>query len=207
MIPEDPLVVPRRCVALVLGWEDVGIRATVGGALALGYHVHEPRATRDIDLNVALDKSAALPALRTLPEGPQWDEEDLAAIERDGQVRLWWPVPGQQRMPLDLFFAEHQFHRVATDRALWVPMLDAEVPILSATDLTVFKALFDRPKDWVDIGEMVSYGPPSLDLENAAHWVSAIVGDSDVRVARLRDLAEHPPEPPAQFTWRDLPSQ
>ena len=76
-----------------------------------------------------------------------------------------------------------------TDRALWVPMLDAEVPILSATDLTVFKARFDRPKDWIDIGEMASYGAPSLDLDEAARWVGEIVGD-DPRVERLLELKQ-----------------
>jgi len=108
-------------------------------------------------------------------------------IGRDGQIRLRWPIPGQEYLPLDLFFAEHEFHTIAIDRALWVPMLDAEVPILSATDLTVFKALSDRPRDWVDIGEMVAYGAPSLDLDEAAHWVHEIVGD-DPRVQRLLDL-------------------
>lgn len=52
---------------------------------------------------------------------------------------------------------------------------------------TVFKAFSDRPKDWVDIGEMASYGAPSLNLEEAAHWVREIVGD-DPRVQRLLGL-------------------
>ena len=189
MIPEEPLVVPRRAIAVVRALETASIRSVIGGALALAYHVEEPRATRDIDLNIALPREDAERALRLLPPGAVWDRASVAAIHRDGQVRLLWPIPDQQDLPLDLFFAEHEFHRVVTDRALWVPMLDAEVPILSATDLTVFKMLNDCPKDWVDIAEMASYGPPSLDLDDAAHWVHEIVGD-DPRIGRLLALKQ-----------------
>ena len=183
----DYLVVLRRAIEVQQRLAADGIRSVIGGALALAYHVEEGRSTQDVDLNVLLPKQEARRVLDLLPDDVNWGDDHLAAIARDGQVRIMWDVESPPAMPLDLFFAEHEFHTVVTDRALWVPMLDAEVPILSATDLTVFKALFDRPKDWVDIGEMASYGAPSLDLDEAARWVREIVGD-DPRVQRLLDL-------------------
>jgi len=181
----DFVVVLNRAIDVQQRLAADGIRTAIGGALALAYHVEQARSTQDIDLNVLLPKQEAARVLRLLPDDVGWKPTHLAAIERDGQVRIMWDVDEPPPMPLDLFFAEHEFHQVATDRALWVPMLDAEVPILSATDLTVFKALFDRPKDWVDIGEMVAYAAPSLDLAEAGRWVAEIVGADDPRCARL----------------------
>jgi len=183
----DYVVVLHRAIDVQQRLAADGIRSVIGGALALAYHVSEARSTQDVDLNVLLPKEQAGRVLALLPDEVAWGESHRAAIEKDGQVRIMWDVDAPPPMPLDLFFAEHEFHQVVTDRALWVPMLDAEVPILSATDLTVFKALFDRPKDWIDIGEMASYGAPSLDLDEAARWVREIVGE-DPRIQRLLDL-------------------
>ena len=91
-------------------------------------------------------------------------------------------------MALDLFFAEHELHDVVQQRAVTVPMGETTVRVLSATDLTVFKALFDRPKDWVDIQAMLDAHDSSVDPDEAASWVARIVGKSDQRVKRLRGL-------------------
>lgn len=186
----DGFVVPRRAIAVYRSLAAAGIRSAIGGALALAYHVEDPRATRDIDLNIALPKERASEALEALPVGPVRTADDLAHILRDGQVRLFWPLDDGTRLPLDLFFAEHQFHHVVADRTIMVPMLDTEVPIITATDLVVFKARHDRGKDWVDIEEIVTYAPPSFDVDEAVHWLGVIVGPTDSRIARLRDLAQ-----------------
>lgn len=201
----DPLVVLRRAVEVHHALAAAGIRTAIGGAIALAFHVEEPRATRDLDVNISLDKSDASRALAALPEGAEWGPADLEAIARDGQVRLYWPVPGKTRMPLDLFFAEHEFHRVLARRVLTVPMLDSEVAIVSATDLVVLKALFDRGKDWADIEEIVQFAPPSYDLDEAVRWIGRIVGPDDSRIARLRAIPTVRPEPPNPF--RDLRRQ
>jgi hypothetical protein len=61
----------------------------------------------------------------------------------------------------------------------------------------VLKALFARPRDWVDIEAMVE--ARSLDVDEAMRWVREIVGE-DPRVERLAELrasrrsqAEPPP--------------
>lgn len=165
-----------------------GISCEIGGALALGYHVDDPRATRDIDINVGLDKREAERALAALPAEVPVEDRHRAAIARDGQVRIMWPVDGAAALPLDLFFAEHEFHRLVHERAMTVPMRDEAVRILSATDLTVFKALFNRPKDWIDIQTMLDAHDSSVDLAEAARWVGQIVGGDDERTRRLHEL-------------------
>ncbi|MDT0203441.1 hypothetical protein [Nocardioides sp. AE5] len=166
-----------------------GVRNAIGGALALGYHVDDARSTQDIDLNITLPKESAAQALEALPADVPWDQPHLQAILRDGQVRIMWPVPDEPPMPLDLFFAEHAFHHVVADRTITVPMLDAQIQVLSATDLVVFKSLFDRRKDWADIEEVVRHAPPSFDLAEAVRWLIEILGPEDSRIATLRSLA------------------
>ena len=187
MINSDLVI--SRTLSVYRALADAGIDCEIGGALALAYHVDDPRTTRDIDLNLALVKGDAQLALRALPDDVPWDGATMAAIARDGQVRIKWPVDGAAPLPLDLFFAEHDFHRVAHDRAVSVPMREDTVRVLSATDLTVFKSLFNRPKDWIDIQTMLDAHDSSVDIEEAAAWVGRIVGQDDQRVTRLRSLA------------------
>ncbi len=165
-----------------------GIDNAIGGALCLGYHIDDPRGTQDIDINVSLPAVRAREALSVLPPDVPWDKETVAAIERDDQVRIMWPIPGQLPMPLDMFFAANDLHDVARARAIPVPMADATVKVLSATDLTIFKALFSRGKDWVDIQAMLDAHDSSVDVDEAVHWVSKIVGKDDPRTLKLAGL-------------------
>ena len=58
--------------------------------------------------------------------------------------------------------------------------------ILGADELLVFKAFFDRRKDWADIEEIVRAG--AVDVHQAMGWLVDLLGTDDDRVERLRDL-------------------
>ena len=152
-----------------------------GGALALAFHVESPRATADIDLNIALPVAAAREVLTALPRGVAWSEADVTAVQRDGQVRVLW-----DGTPLDLFFPQDALHELVAARTIQVPFRGGSIPIISATDLTIFKTLFDRPKDWVDISEMLAYG--TVDAAEALRWVRRLLGRTDPRCVRLAGL-------------------
>ena len=62
------------------------------------------------------------------------------------------------------------------------------IRVLCPGDLAVFKAMFDRPKDWVDIATMVDAN--ALDVELAAERLARVLGTDDARVDRLRHLAQ-----------------
>lgn len=181
----------------VLGLHDALDRGQVphafGGALALALHVEQPRGTADIDVNISLPTARAAIVMGALPVEVEHDAASMKAIERDGQVRLWWG-----RTPLDLFFPQHLLHQVVASRTMLMPLGSGTIPVLSATDLTIFKALFDRTKDWADIEEMVAFGSP--DIPEALAWLEAIVGLDDPRVERLR--AVRPPD--VDQTWRSV---
>lgn len=183
----SPLVL-QRAVELCGALEAAGFAYALGGALALGYHVEEPRGTRDIDVNVTLDPGRVQELFAVLPADLPWTEADLAHVQREGQVRLRWPVEGDLELPVDLFLVQHELHRVVASRTELVPMLGRQVPVLSATDLTIFKALFDRGKDWADIEEMLRYG--KVDEVEVERWLTELLGSDDARLGRLAELRE-----------------
>ena len=53
-----------------------------------------------------------------------------------------------------------------------MPFGDATIPILAAEHLIVCKAVFNRPKDWVDIDAMLR-GGAELDVAEVLRWVAA----------------------------------
>ncbi len=183
----SPLIVLERTVLLHRLLEAAGVGHAVGGALALAYHVSEARATRDIDLNVGVDATAPEELFRLLPGDVPWGPLEIQRVQESGQVRLLWPHPdGQPPIPLDLFFPQSDYHHEVTRRAEWVAMLDDVVPIVSATDLMVFKMLFDRRKDWADIEELLRYG--KVDVEAARGALTDVVGSDDLRQNKLDEL-------------------
>lgn len=186
----SPLIVLERAVLLHEHLEVAGIPHALGGALALAFHVEAARGTRDIDLNVTIDPEHPESLFEALPEGLPWTAGDVEQVRRSGQVRLLWPHPDgppTQPIPVDLFTPQDDFHAVVASRTELVPMLGTTVPIISATDLTIFKALFDRSRDWADIEELLRYG--RVDLEEVRQWLVAFVGAEDHRLARLEDIS------------------
>jgi hypothetical protein len=67
-----------------------------------------------------------------------------------------------------------------------VPFEGRAIPVLSCTGLTVFKAMFHRPRDWVDIEAMVE--ARAIDLDEAIKWVSEMAGADSVNARRLAEL-------------------
>lgn len=183
----SPLIVLERAVEVHRLFEAAGVPHAIGGALALAYHVGEARTTRAIDLNVSGDPQNAAALFGLLPPDMPWSASDVETVRTTGQVRLWWPLPsGQPPIPLDLFFPQSPLHLLVNQRAERVAMLDAIVPILSATDLMVFTMLFDRRKDWADIEELLRFG--KVDVAEARRWLTEVVGSDDPRQQRLDEV-------------------
>ena len=151
-----------------------------GGAIALAYATEEPRGTRDVDVNVFVAPAAVDEVFAALPAGVVHTPDDHRAVLADEQVRLWW-----DDTPVDLFFAAHPFHLAAGKRSRAVDFDGTPIRVLAAGDLAVFKVLFDRPKDWVDIATMIDSG--TLDVAEAARQVESLLGE-DPRVERLRSM-------------------
>lgn len=170
-----------------------GIEHAFGGAIALAYAVPEPRATIDIDINISVPVGQAGRVVEALPEGVVARPGVKERIAADGQDRLRWGV-----VPLDLFFPQHEFHSIVAGRTISEPFRDAVIKVITPTDLTVFKALFNRRKDWADIESMLRAGV--VDEAEAIRWTRTIVGDdhpSHMELVRLIDEVRSSPGPTA----------
>ena len=126
-----------------------------------------------------------LSVLAALPADVVATDDDRQGIEREGQARLWWGDT-----PIDIFFDVHEFHRQVGAGIRMVSFLERRVPVLACTDLAVFKAMFNRTKDWADIEEMVAAG--TLDSSRALLWLSRLLGPTDEATLRFAALVDHP---------------
>lgn len=178
----------ERIVAIHAALDTARVPHAFGGAIALAYWTENPRGTSDIDVNVFVKASECEAGLRALPPGVGWGEEDRKAIERDGQRRLWW-----DGTPVDVFFDYRSIHAEAAAHRRYVSFEGAEIPILGPTELAVFKAIFDRTRDWADIEEMARNG--TLDANAVKTTVAAMVGQDDPRLARLAEAAQRGASP------------
>ncbi|MEA2273469.1 MAG: hypothetical protein QOI98_2177 [Solirubrobacteraceae bacterium] len=154
-----------------------------GGAIALAFWTVEPRGTRDIDVNVFVDAEDCERVLRVLPAGIDQPPGTADRIRRDGQIRLWW-----DDTPVDLFFDYDPVHADAARHRQTVPFEGTRIPILAATELAVFKVMFDRTQDWADIEAMVAAG--TLDVDAVRATLRRMLGADDPRFARLDDAVE-----------------
>src|SRR5439155_11653561 len=171
-----------RLLAVHGALEGAGFAHAFGGAIALAYCTQDPRGTRDLDVNVFAEPSRAGEVLAALPEGVMIGAADVRAAERDGQVRVWW-----EDTPLDVFLDVHRFHRQVAKGVRTVPFAGREIPVLGCTAVVVFKAVFDRTRDWADIEAVAEAG--SADFAEANTWVQRMVGRDDPVSQRLTELA------------------
>jgi hypothetical protein len=171
----------ERLVAVHDALTAAGVPHAFGGAIALAYCTEEPRGTRDIDVNLFVGATTAREVLATLPDGVTVRPVEIQAAERDGQVRVWWGDT-----PLDLFFAVHEFHRDVEAGIRWVPFVGREIPVIDCAAVVVFKALFNRTRDWADIEAVVD--AKAVDGDRALRWIERLVGPDDPITTRLAGL-------------------
>ena len=162
-------------------------RATIphafGGALALAYYT-APRATIDIDVNVFVGSDKYERVRRALAKVGVDTIPDKDAVVERGQLRSWWGST-----PVDVFFAYDLIHEEMRARSRVVPFGDARIPILAPEHLLVVKAVFDRPKDWIDIEEML-VAVDDVDLVEIRRWMAHLVRSEDPRARRVEELIE-----------------
>jgi len=152
-----------------------------GGAIALAYCTEEPRGTRDLDVNIFVDAAKAERTLSCLPPDVRVTEEDVAKVKRDGQTRLDWGG-----IPVDVFLNNVPLHEAVAEAVVWVPLEGREIPVLDCASLAIFKAFFDRTKDWADMEAIAQATPEDIDL--AAATIADLVGPNDPAVKRLESL-------------------
>ena len=172
---------PQKMLAIHDGLSRAGVDHAFGGALALAWCTRQARGTIDVDVNVFVGPDRTDDALAALPDGIVATDSDRALLVRDGQARLWWGST-----PVDVFLNTTAFHERVAGRVRWEPFADAQLPFLACEDVAVFKAFFNRTKDWADLEAMQEAG--TLDVAAVVGVLATLLGRDDGRIARLLPL-------------------
>ncbi|MFT4569281.1 MAG: hypothetical protein ACI8TX_000507 [Hyphomicrobiaceae bacterium] len=152
-----------------------------GGALALAWCTKRARGTIDIDVNVFVDTEQCDVVLAALSTDVDHNARQRTALARDGQVRLRW-----DETPVDIFLNTTPFHTAVMQRFRWERLGDNDLPFLACQDIAVFKAFFNRTKDWADLEEMQDAG--TLDVGRVLGVLTEYLELDDERVRRLDGL-------------------
>ena len=173
----------RKLVAVHSALKSAELPHAFGGALALAWCTEAARATIDIDVNLFVDTQQAQRVFSALPDGVATPATALAMLKRDTQVRLWW-----ESTPVDIFLNSTPFHAQVSQRVQWEELAGERLPFLCCSDLAVFKAFFNRTKDWADLEEMHAAG--TLNVRSVREVLSDYLGADDERVERLNSLPD-----------------
>ncbi len=167
--------------------EAAGIDHAIGGALALGVH-GVPRGTLDVDLNVFVPDERLDAVFDVLREtGVTLDPE--AARNAARQQGMF--VGHFEGTRIDVFVPSIPFSDEAGRTRVRLAAPDGGHDwFLSAEALAVFKLLFARPKDFVDLERLVAVQGAALDHAWVRRWIVEMMGDEDLRVQRWDELTQ-----------------
>lgn len=170
--------------AVADAFEARNVPYAIGGAIAYGIWA-VPRATQDVDVTVFVegpDLELAFSALHDL--GAQLDEVAArASASERGDFRAT-----VQGMRLDVFTPSIPFYDSVKSRRKQVFFRDRQMWVLAPEDLAVFKMLFFRPKDLLDLERMLQLLGSSFDRAYVRRWLVDMVGLDDSRVAKWDEL-------------------
>lgn len=175
-------VLAERLLAVHDSLDAAALPHAIGGAIALGYCTLEPRGTRDLDVNVFVAPSRCGEVFAALPREVAVTPAEARQLQRDGQTRVWW-----DDTPIDLFLNVLDFHEAVASSVRRVPFMGRTIPVLDCTALAVFKAMFDRTRDWADIESMIDAA--AIDVGEAARWIRQMDGVDSHRATRLMELS------------------
>jgi hypothetical protein len=162
-----------------------GCEYALGGAIALGFWA-EARGTLDVDVTLYLSLDDSAGCLQLLEKiGCDVDRTralDMLKQHNFCQVQLLG-------IRLDVFLPMSSFYEAAKARRREVPIGNRRAYIWDAETLCVFKMMFFRQKDLVDIQSVLRSQGAALDREWVEKSLLDLYGNRDPRISRWRELA------------------
>jgi hypothetical protein len=161
----------------------------IGGAIAFGVW-GDPRGTHDVDLNLFVVGAELERALDVLAAaGLEIDRAEALRAAQNGAVLI-----GRcEGLRVDLFTPSIPFAWEALRTRRNVTGPSGPAWYLSAEAIALFKLLFFRPKDVVDVEKLVVVQGPDLDRAYVRRWLVEMMGEDDERVTTLDGiLSRHP---------------
>lgn len=163
---------------LAAGLDGAGIPYAIGGAIAYGLW-GDPRGTHDVDVNLFVDHAGLDRALDVLEGcGVSLDRVAARRADQEGDVIVGWC----EGLRVDLFTPSIPFSWEAMKTKVRVDGPLGPANYLSAEATAVFKLLFFRSKDVVDLEKLVAVQGEDLDAAYVRRWMVDMMGEDDVRV-------------------------
>jgi len=169
--------------SLVDALEAADLPYALGGAIALAAW-SEPRATKDVDLTIFVEEGELEPAFAALETAGL--DVPRGAARAEVEHRGMFVLRSKDGYRVDVFVPSIPFYRLAERRRQRVQLADRDTYVLDAESLVVFKMLFFRAKDLVDVDRLVQLR--ALDARFVRDALVEIVGEDDPRVARWDSL-------------------
>lgn len=173
-------------VTIAVALDAAAIPNALGGAIALAAW-GVPRATVDVDLNVFVEDDALDRVFDVLEQALDL-VVDRRAARHAHETNGMFALRSRSGMRIDVFTPSIEFSWEAARTATRQPVLGAEVSVLSAEALAVFKLLFFRSKDIADLERLVATQQGELDAAYVRGWMVDMMGEDDARVRRWDEL-------------------
>jgi hypothetical protein len=156
----------------------------VGGAVALAAW-SEPRATKDVDITAFVPEDRLGEGLFDALEAAGL-AVDRELATRDTHYRGMFVLRSDDGYRVDVFIASIPFYDVAEARRQRILLAGREAWVLDPESLTVFKMLFFRAKDLLDVRRLVEVRELDTDFVRTA--LVDVVGEDDERIARWDEM-------------------
>ncbi len=148
--------------------KEYNIPFTVIGGIANAVR-GRPRATEDIDLKVLIRG-------RTIAEFRQLAESRFAPHRRPwlgkAESALIISIEIEPGAVVDMLAAVFPYEEQAIQRAEPIEVDGVSLPICTAEDLIIHKAISNREQDWIDIEGVLIRQRGKLDLAYVFHWLA-----------------------------------
>ncbi len=150
-------------------FDRVGLKRSYGGAMAYNYY-GPPRLTQDVDVLVLIPDVKAPALVEELSAaGCLHGDVDPAPIElrpvlQDLRSKAHLAVFLYRGVRVEVFVPWHPFHHRVMERSLEKEFGGRRILIHSPEDLVVFKKIFNRSKDLMDIKAILMAQKGRLDL-------------------------------------------
>ena len=163
-------VFAEQLAALGQALDSIGAEFMLIGGLAVGVWA-EPRATKDCDLSVRAEVTAAAIHSALDRAGLEVLRGDLDRAHANGEaIRLQRKGVGEEPVVVDLLFASTAFEIDALRRRTPLRVLGIQVPVASPEDLFVFKLIAGRPQDLADAHRLCALHGGEFDWERVRGW-------------------------------------
>lgn len=161
----DPLI---EAIAILKDFlEEHGIRYMMIGGMANSVW-GEPRPTIDVDLVLLLGERGIAEFVELVSTGFQCLRPNPVEFARRTYVV---PIQVTDDVSADLSLAMLPYEEQAIGRAVLTEIEGERVPVCTAEDLVIYKAISERAKDWLDIEGILLRQGAKLDQEYIIGWL------------------------------------